>query len=87
MTYCIQHTELCSMLCTNVWYIQPMYGNLDRRGFGEEWIHVYMFEGVPSLFTWNYHNIVCLSAIPQYKIKCFWFKKKEKNKNNNQRVS
>jgi len=34
-----------------------------------------MYGWVPSLFTWNCHNIVWLSAIPQYKVKV----KKKKN--------
>ena len=34
-----------------------------------------MCDRVPSLFTVNYHNIVCQWALPQYKIKCFFLKR------------
>ena len=37
-------------------------------------MYMYMYDGVPLLFTWNYHNTY--SAIPQYKIKS----KKKKSK-------
>ena len=40
--------ELCSVLC----------GSLDGRGVWGENGYVYMYGWVPSLFTWNYHNIV-----------------------------
>ena len=39
--------ELCSML-----------GQPGREGSLEEKGYVYMYGWVPSLFTWNYHNIV-----------------------------
>lgn len=31
------------------------------REFGEEWVHAYVLLS-PLVFTWNYHNVVCLSA-------------------------
>jgi len=31
--------------------------------------YMYMHGWVPSLFIWNYHDIVCESAVPQYKKK------------------
>ena len=42
----IWHMELCSMLC----------GSLDGS---RENGYMYLYGWVPSLFTWNYHNIVC----------------------------
>ena len=36
-----------------------MGGELEENG------HLCMYGWVPSLFTWNYHNIVCLLAIPR----------------------
>ena len=44
--------------------------------FGGELIHIYMYGWVPSLFTWNYHNIF-KSAISQYKIKSYKLPKKK----------
>ena len=45
----VQHRELCSVLCGSL-----MGGELGENG------HMYMYGGVPSLFTRNYHNIVNL---------------------------
>lgn len=42
---------------------------------GEEWIHVCVCGWVPSLSTWNYHNI---GYIPQYKIRDFFSNKNSK---------
>ena len=44
----VQHREVCSMLC----------GSLDGKAVWGENGHVYMCGWVPSLFIWNYHNIV-----------------------------
>ena len=38
-------------------------GNLEEDGY------MYMYGRVPLLATWNYHNIVCELAVPQYKVK------------------
>ena len=54
----VYHMELCSVLC----------GSLDGRGVCGENGCVYMYGWVPSLFTWNYHNIVywlSVSSVPQ----------------------
>ena len=56
----VEHMELYSMFC----------GNLDGRGFGGEWIHVYVWL---SPFTVHLKpSQHCYSAIPQYKIKKFF---------------
>ena len=47
--------ELCSML----------YDSLDGRGFGENG-YMYCHGWVPSLFTWNYHNIISSYNIHRY---------------------
>ena len=44
----VQYMELCSML----------YGRLDGKGGLWENGYMYMYGWVPSLFTWNYHNIL-----------------------------
>ena len=44
----VQPRELCSMLC----------GSLGGKGVWGDNGHGYMYGWVPSLFTWNYHNIV-----------------------------
>ena len=40
-----------------------MQASLEENGY------MYMRGWVPSLFIWNYHDIVCELAIPQYKTK------------------
>ena len=46
--------------------------------FGDENGYMCMSGWVPSLFTWNYHNIVI--GYNQYKIKSFFFLKKNRSK-------
>ena len=51
-------------------------------GFGGEWIHMYIHGWVPSLFTWNHHNIVgqLYSNIKVwfFLFFCFFFKFRER---------
>ena len=44
----VQHKERCSMLC----------GSLNRRVSFRKNGFMYTYGWVPSLFTWNYHNVV-----------------------------
>ena len=64
-----QETNLCNMIKEGHWW---------EGGLGEN-RYMYIYDWVPLLFTWNYHNIV-YSAIPQYKIKSLKFGKREKIK-------
>ena len=64
-----QETNLCNTIKEGYWW---------ERGLVEN-RYMYMYGWVPLLFTWNYHNIV-YSTIPQYKRKCFKFRKREKVK-------
>ena len=43
-TYCIAHGTLLNVMCQPRW--EQFWGEMDMYGW------------VPSLFTWNYHNIV-----------------------------
>ena len=47
MTYCTAQGTLLNVMCQPAW----------EEGFGENG-YMYMYGWVPSLFTWNYHNIV-----------------------------
>ena len=56
--HCTAHGTLL-----NAMWPSGQEGNLGENGY------MYMYGWVPSLFTWNHHNIVYQSAILQCKIK------------------
>ena len=63
-TYCIEHGTLLNVMCQPGW----------ERGLGENG-YMYMYGWVPSLFIWNYHNIVNQLYS---NTKCFFVLKKKK---------
>ena len=65
--HCTAHGTLL-----NAMWPSGQEGNLGENGY------MYMYGWVPSLFTWNHHNIVYQSAILQCKIKRLKKKKNEK---------
>ena len=60
---------LCSTQNSAQCYVAPWM----EEEFGGEWLYMFMHDWVPLLSTWNYHNIVNWSYIPQNKK----FKKKK----------
>ena len=46
-------------------------GSLGENRYMYMYPYMYMYGWVPSLFTCNYHNIICWSIVPQYKIQSF----------------